>query len=96
MGGIPRPQSFNNYKKAEPKTKTIKSRQSEEEIKEYHHKYYKKYKAENYEKIQAKKDIYYEANKERLRIERATKVPCGICNKIISIGGMKYHIEHIH
>jgi len=97
MGGIPRPQKFANYKKAEPKTKTkVKTRQTQEEIKAYHHEYYKKYKELNHDKIQAKKDIYYSENKQRLKEERATKVPCGICDKLISIGALKYHIEHLH
>ena len=98
MGGIPRPQKFANYKKAEPKTKTKvkKTRQTQEEIKAYHHEYYKKYKELNHDKIQAKKDIYYSENKQRLKEERATKVPCGICDKLISIGALKYHIEHLH
>ena len=50
------------------KTKVKKTRQTQEEIKAYHHEYYKKYKAENYDKIQAQKDIYYSENKDKLTL----------------------------
>lgn len=105
---IPRPQNFTNYKKVlakqvlakqvEPneKPKIKKPKQTDEDVKAYHHEYFKKYKEQNHDKIKAQKEIYYAENKQRLKEERATKVPCGICNKIISVGGLKYHLENLH
>jgi hypothetical protein len=95
---IPRPQKYTNYKKVgglgvPPIRKT---KQTDEEVKAWHHEYFKKYKKQNHDKINAQKEIYYNENKQRLKEERATKVPCGICDKIISVGGLKYHLEHLH
>ena len=97
--------------KYEPNLNSQRAYRAYDDVKLDQKKFGKKYRDKNKEIINEKGKIYYDKNKEIIKEnkkiyrdknkeiinkKRREKIPCSICNKLISRNGISQHIKRLH